>query len=289
MPSSSARPRQYGASRFSASTNREQYSPPTVNRLARSVRHPAIVTYLNDTTDSRLPQRLAEQSRFPNSDGDNYHGQPRSNTGTSMLVSGSGHTSCNDLAGLTKSSSLATSESVPSSFGARQLEISNSRLLAEGEGGILVVDRTRTEGNLECPFNLLFCLQTFSNMEDWVKHSIRHFQGAGPPDSSQCCFCDARFSSSETVSSWAQRMEHVAYHHQLGCRLAHARPDFQLYTYLWNNRLISNAEYRDLKGNNDDRSQAALAYPSPPESPAEQPKAYTDTHSSSRRRRERGQ
>lgn len=121
----------------------------------------------------------------------------------------------------------------------------------------------------------------------WVKHSMTHFRHVGPPDSNKCCFCDEPFKSMPGLSSWAQRMEHVAYHHLLGCRLAHGRPDFELYNYLWNNRLISDADYRDLKGNNDERSQAAQAYPSPPESPEEQPRAYTNTYSSSRIRRER--
>lgn len=205
-----------------------------------------------------------------------------------MLVGGSEDTSSqsHDLAALTTSPSLATSESLPSSVGIRQLEIANSRLLAEGEGGVLVVHPVRAEGNLECPFNLLFCLQTFSNVEEWVQHSMTHFRGVAPPDSNQCCFCDAKFVSSNAISSWAKRMVHVAYHHQCGCRLAAARPDFELYTYLWNKRLITDGEHRDIKGNHEDRARAARAYPSPPESP-EEPRAYTDTYSNSRRRRER--
>jgi hypothetical protein len=290
MPSSSRRAGQYSGSKFSASGNGGQYSSSAVDGLPRRrVQRPAIVTYLRDTTDSRLPQRLAEQSTFPPSEahrGGSGHGLPGSSTGTSMLVAGSKHTSSHDLAALTTSPSLTTSESVPSSVGIRQLEIANSRLLAEGEGGVLVVDPVRTEGNLECPFNLLFCLETFSKMEDWVKHSMTHFREIGPPDFNQCCFCDAKFDSSTAIFSWAKRMEHVAYHHQYGCRLAAARPDFELYTYLWNKRLITDDEYRDLKGNNEDRARAARAYPSPPESP-EEPKAYTDTYSNSRSRRER--
>lgn len=291
MPSSSRRTGQYSGSKLSASRNRGQCSTYAVDELPRRrPHHPAIVTYLRDTTDSRLPQRLAEQSIFPTSNGHRGggdHGPPGSSTGTSMLVAGSKHTSFSDLAALTTSSSLPASESVQSSLGARQLETPNSRLLAEGEGGVLVVDRVRAEGKLECPFNFLFCRETFSKMEDWVKHSMTHFGKVGPPDSNQCCFCDEKFNSSTEIFSWAKRMEHVAYHHQLGCRLAAARPDFELYAYLWNKRLITDAEYRDLKGNNEDRARATLAYPSPPASPEEQSKAYTDTYSPSRRRRRR--
>ena len=200
-----------------------------------------------------------------------------------MLVSGSEHTSIHDLAALTTTSRITASESEPSSFGARQLDISSQRLLAEGEDGVLFISRTRTEGNLECPFNFLFCLETFARMEDWVQHSMTHFRNARPPDSNRCCFCDASFQSSPTESSWAQRMTHIAYHHQLGSRLAHARPDFELYRYLWNKHLISDIDYRDLMGNYASRSQA---YPSSPGSPEE--KVYTDMYSGSRERRARG-
>ena len=254
---------------------------------------PAIITYLTDSNDSWIPRTLAQQSTLPNSDQQrcgNSNGLSCTNTGTSLIVDGTELTSTHDLAALTRSSNTAATESEPSSFGARQLDIPNSRLLAEDEGGVLIVDRASAQGNLECPFNLLFCLQTFSNMEDWVRHSVTHFRRAGPPDLSQCCFCDAHFDSSSGISSWAKRMEHVAFHHRLGDRLAHARPDFGLYTHLWNKRLITDAEYRDIKGNHSDRSravQAAQAYPSPPESPEEQSKVYTDTFSVSRGRRER--
>ncbi len=83
-------------------------------------------------------------------------------------------------------------------------------------------------------------------------------------------------------------MKHVAYHHRLNDKLAHARPDFELYTYLWNNRLIINAEYRNLKGNNENRSQAARAYSPHSEFSEKPPKVYIDTYSNSGRRRDRG-
>lgn len=195
--------------------------------------------------------------------------------------SSSEQTSRHDCPTLTRASSVATTQSESSSLGTRQLGILNSRLLlAEEEGGVLIDNRVPAQGNLECPFNLLHCFKTFSNMEDWIGHSLTHFSNIGPPYSSRCCFCDAWFSSSE-ISGWARRMDHVAYHHRVGEKLTHAQPDFELYTYLWNNRLITDAEYRDLRGNNEDRARAARAYPE------EQPKAYTDTYSPRRHDRER--
>jgi hypothetical protein len=105
--------------------------------------------------------------------------------------SSSEQTSCHDLPTLTRVSSIATTKSESSSLGARQMVISDSRLLlAEEEGSVLVDNRVPAQGNLECPFNLLFCFKTFSNMEDWVGHSLTHFSNVGPPDYNHCCFCD---------------------------------------------------------------------------------------------------
>ena len=107
--------------------------------------------------------------------------------------------------------------------------------------------------NLECPFNFLSCNELFSDIGEWFDHSIEHFGTAGAPHSSQCCFCDKQFSNPPSVSSWKQRMMHVAEHHINGCKLAHARPDFKLYIYLWNRRLISDADYQELKENGGKR------------------------------------
>lgn len=41
-------------------------------------------------------------------------------------------------------------------------------------------------------------------------------------------------------------MEHVAWHHLAGQNLSHARPDYKLFRYLWEERIISSAEYREL-------------------------------------------
>ena len=108
-------------------------------------------------------------------------------------------------------------------------------------------------GILECPFNLLFCYKQFSNVNDWIQHSLTHFGSCEPPPFNTCCFCEAVFDC------WMDRMMHVSLHHQLGHRLSHARPDFQLFAYMWCNRLISTAEYRDLRGNSLSTNAPALS------------------------------
>lgn len=97
-------------------------------------------------------------------------------------------------------------------------------------------------------------------------------------------------------------MQHVQLHHQLGYRLAIARPDFELFEYLYNEHLIDDATYKDLKGHSKDRnaeycdlkgfvlpgsSQPSGASVSPPISPASPRSAVVEMHSPSRARRGR--
>lgn len=253
---------------------------------------------MNDQTDSRLPQVLAARSRFPPSYSPQifqYHGQQERSYGTSMAMSynsdGTRHSSVPEL---TIATSRETS-SINSSVGVRAAD-GQQRILDLDQGGVLVVPPLQQQRILECPFNLAYlCPMTFSNENDWITHSLTHFntrqRAIEPPTSNKCCFCEAEFHSSTAYQSWAERMRHVCLHHRLGHRLAHARPDFGLFKYLFDNRLISDAEYRDLKGNIYNRSQRA-AYPTPPtspDSPVAQPPAipvYTETYRG--RRGERG-
>ncbi len=194
---------------------------------------------------------------------------------------------CHDLSTLTRASSVATMKSESSLLSVRQLKILNSRLLLiEKESDVLVDNRASAQDNLECSFNLLFCFKIFFNMKDWVEHSLTHFSNVESSDSNHCCFCDVQFSFLSEIFDWARRMKHVVCHHRLDDKLAHARSNFELYTYLWNNRLIINAEYRDLKGNNENRSQTTRANSSQSEFSEESSKIYIDTYSNSRTRRD---
>ena len=260
----------------------------------------AISNYMNDRTDSRLPRVLAAQSSLPASHAPQsfqYRGQPERSYGTSMAVSNNSEgTRYSSLPALTLATSRPTS-SIASSVGVRAAD-GQQRLLELDHGGVLVVPPLQERRILECPFNLAyFCLMTFSNEEDWIEHSLTHFntkqRAVDPPTSNRCCFCEEKFYSPRRFQSWADKMRHVCLHHCLGHRLAHARPDFEIFKYLFDNRLISDAEYRDLKGNSQNRSQRA-AYPTPPTSPdtpVGPPPAipvYTETNRGRRGDRSRG-
>ncbi|KAL8797132.1 MAG: hypothetical protein Q9195_000599 [Heterodermia aff. obscurata] len=267
-------------------------------RLQQQPHAEAIQNYVNDPSGSRLQGLLASNStisRPHTNESQAYRGQQARSYATSMLPSGNSEASKHSsLPALTVATSCTTS-SVASSMGRRALEV-QQRILEQDQGGVLVVPPLPGQRILECPFNLAFlCPLTFSNEEDWINHSLVHFSKErrviDPPTSNSCCFCDEQFHSPARFQSWVERMRHVSLHHCLGHRLGHARPDFALFKYLFDNRLISDADYRDLKGNTRNRSQraAAASYPTPPTSP-DSPVAqmapvpvYTETEYSGRR------
>lgn len=263
-----------------------------MSRRSAKPQRPAIQTYLSNDEDSRLPRQLALQSTLPEANRyrtHDYHGPPSPSNGTSLLLSGGDHTRdsmTQDLAALTRASSLESPASLSSSMGARHLD--HVPLLRQDQAGALIASPPRRTRVLECPFNLLYCFEHFADTNDreWILHSLTHFGHVGPPTSNRCCFCEAAFDAHDGVTSWQERMYHIFLHHRLGHSLSCAQPDFQLYTYLWNHHVITDAVYRDIKGNSEDRSRHVKAYPTPPVSPNERSVAVAQTaYSNSRRAR----
>ena len=242
----------------------------------RNVRSP-LQDYLDDGSDSRIPRWLAIQSRLPNLglyQKPGYQGAPRQNPGTSLMMSGT-----DSLAALTIGSSNPTTASVATEVGERGVD--SKQQFLRPRGGVLEVPAPRRQP-FECPFHFLYCLLSFISFDDWFSHSLTHFQSIGPPRSNTCYFCEQRFEASTGRRSWEMLFEHVKLHHELGHTLAHARPNCELYAYLWYNGLISRADYKALGG-----GLAQQAYPSPPTSPSddENPTAYTVTNRRGKRHR----
>ena len=222
-----------------------------------------ITAYLQDNDDSTVPRFIAARSRFPphpSGHPSGYAGVYRPTAGTSMLLSGN-----SSLAALTTASSASSAPSVSSSLGERYL--GPARVLEHDHQGALHIPPLRHRVVFECPFNFLHCHFRFESFPEWLAHSLTHFERVSPPEKNNCCFCDDKFErSKDGMRSWTEKMQHTALHYQLGHRLAHARPDFNLYKYLWSKRLIETANYKALIGASHSHSGAS-SYPSPPSSP----------------------
>ena len=164
--------------------------------------------------------------------------------------------------------SYVSSLSVSDGMGGRALE-QGMRLL-RGDG---TVGNTHFQQGpvLECQFyRIIGCHKKFflSDFEAWVTHTLKHFVKRGrkgprkyisPPTLNSCGFCDEKFEAVNGMSSWGHMMSHLKEHHELGHRLAHARIDFSLVEYLWQNEVLTLAQYRDLKP-----SRNTQDFPSPP-------------------------
>ena len=167
------------------------------------------------------------------------------------------------IAGLTSSSSSDGYDvSVTSSMGCRQ--VNQSMRLLDPTNGVLAVTLNpplRPAGQacvLECqlkPYNRCTKEYALPNRGKWTRHVLGHFVKHGrrgpvkvsPPKHNSCCFCEAKFEAVDGITSWRNMLEHIIGHHELGHRLAHARVDFPLVDYLWENGLIGTADYRELK------------------------------------------
>ncbi|KAF2141197.1 uncharacterized protein K452DRAFT_36270 [Aplosporella prunicola CBS 121167] len=133
-------------------------------------------------------------------------------------------------------------------------------LLEEGPDAVLYAPtatspETRLLPVYECSFDFLRCRQAYSaaNVPDperaWRTHVLSHFGGQPPPRSVRCPLCDNFEYTDQTPGrAWEKRMTHIAEHHRAGHTLATARPDFHLYQYLWQKRIIDDAELKELKG-----------------------------------------
>ena len=113
--------------------------------------------------------------------------------------------------------------------------------------------------SFQCPFQFLGCLMEFhhSRKQEWVEHSLTHFfrvqEGrrgtclvrVEPPNSCLCPFCDTHFSNPSGAACWRDYLDHVCDHRLHGHELA--RIDWELLEYLWENHLVTSADYRELK------------------------------------------
>ena len=140
------------------------------------------------------------------------------------------------------------------------------------EDGTVRASLSHQKPSLECLWGRMTgCRKVFniSNSAEWDKHMKEHFvlkegrrglisKYIGPPTSNSCGFCPRKFQAESGDSSWSKMAHHVVEKHYMhGHHLT--RIDWPLVEYLWENRLLTPAEYRELKPIKNTRN-----LPSPP-------------------------
>lgn len=222
------------------------HTPSHLGRQAKSLLV-AIASFLADGNEPRMSQIQAISSSLPH-----FSAPAEPNrAGTSLLVSLSGHgSSTGDLPGFSMGGSVRSGESI-TSFGVHGISERPHILEQEFLDGPLVLPQPLvvTEPLFECPFYFLGCYHSFSDESEWFNHSLTHFGNVGPPSLNECPLCErhyGQFTSSIPMESWRVRMMFISSHIRQGARIGTARPDFFLIGYLWQNDLISKAQYRNL-------------------------------------------
>ena len=106
----------------------------------------------------------------------------------------------------------------------------------------------------ECPLWFLNCSYISNDKEEWKTHGLSHFRGEEPPKSVECPLCeDFKATFENGFDAWNARMDHVAdCHCLLGHTLKLSRPDFTLFGHLWQKHLISDGDFKELRGGSHD-------------------------------------
>ncbi|KAF7874037.1 hypothetical protein EAF04_002709 [Stromatinia cepivora] len=100
---------------------------------------------------------------------------------------------------------------------------------------------------LPCEFIPINCGVTFhpDDFENWLAHSLTHFNNLPPPSKCFCIFCDEEFEEDDPHNNWRQRMMHSRDHFIDG--ETNIRPEFSVLEYMSRNGLISDADYTFAK------------------------------------------
>ena len=136
-------------------------------------------------------------------------------------------------------------------------DINTGSLLQPDHHGVLEIPPHPEVSFFACPFQALGCevLHSSRGLEEWVSHSLLHFsleqdgcrRKIKPPETNPCPYCSKIFQAEDAVVSWRSKLLHIAEHHASGITV----PDFGLFRYLWEQKIIRTSEFRDIWGPSD--------------------------------------
>ena len=121
-------------------------------------------------------------------------------------------------------------------------------LLESHDGVLEVPDTYRPRADLICPFQILDCEESFSDILLFKTHVFSHFRGQPCPKRASCLLCGDRFAQTEQdhpARAWNEMLSHLANeHYRQGQRLATVRTDFELMRWMYTRRLITDAQFK---------------------------------------------
>lgn len=124
-------------------------------------------------------------------------------------------------------------------------------LLESHDGVLQVPDTYRPIADLICPFQILDCEETFSDIRLFKTHVFSHFMGQPCPESASCFLCEASFMQSvhdDAARAWNEMLSHLAIDHfRHGQRLATVRTDFGLMRWMYARKIVTDAQFKRLQ------------------------------------------
>lgn len=147
---------------------------------------------------------------------------------------------------LTRGNSTASSAGSADTGLASALD--NISLLSTHNGVLEAPNRYLPNADLICPFQILDCEVAFSDIRLWKNHVFFHFKGHPCPKTATCFLCDKSFMQrreDRPDRAWNEMLSHLANdHYRRGQRLATVRTDFSLMRWMYNRRIITDAEFK---------------------------------------------
>jgi hypothetical protein len=124
-------------------------------------------------------------------------------------------------------------------------------LLESHDGVLRVPERYLPDADLICPFQILDCEETFSDVRLFKTHVFFHFKGQACPTNATCFLCGVKFSQTEqddVARAWNEMLSHLAMDHfRRGQRLGTVRADFDLMRWMYSRRIITDAQFKRLQ------------------------------------------
>lgn len=211
---------------------------------------------LDDRTD--LSARLAAGYQLSTNEGgfiNKYDSMYPRSTGqrTSIAVQACSEapstTASANVPSLTSGSSNASSSSIETDFASA---LDGMTTLESVNGALEVPETSRPDADLICPFQILNCEEVFRDIRQYRTHVFSHFRGHPCPTSATCFLCDRVFNQSrqdDQARAWNEMLQHMAIDHfrGLGQRLATVRTDFVLMRWMFNKRIITPTQFRQMQ------------------------------------------
>ncbi len=219
----------------------------------RSLLHgSALEDYIKSKEDSTIAPILAAQSHLAENSPPKHLGFPAP-AAESLRNSEKSNTTDPDALGVL---SYDLSSDSPES-------VSTNTAIRDVDPNLRLFDKPAGPKCLRCPFYFLDCYEGFDicSEQDWVRHSLTHFQKVHkarrsrgyacalsrvePPKSCRCYFCKTEFSRPSGTDCWKDYMHHIRVHCEAGYRLI--LPDSTLIEHLWVEGVLSVGLYREFR------------------------------------------